>query len=173
MQKMPSMQFFNTITEQEVTILRVLTLAFIMGVVFFSGILVFIYSSNTPPQSAPDSSDLFVPSVINAVLTFTFAILSIIVPRRYLEKTSLIVKDALSMQSAFLRIRSSLIYRVALLEVPALFGLCVCTVAVMNGVFYFSEIYALNAVPALFMILNLVYLFPTKNRISSWYEMIS
>jgi hypothetical protein len=173
MQKMPSMQFFNSIPDQYVRTLNVLAAAFIMGIVFFVTALYILYTSNTPPASAPDASAFTMLSAVNAVIAFTFIIISTIIPRRYLETTSSVVKDALTAETALVRIRSSFIQRVALLEAFSLFGLCLCALAVLNGSLYFSKVYALNAIPALFMILNIVYIFPTKNRITAWYDMIS
>jgi hypothetical protein len=172
MQKMSSFEFQAKLTDQIVNTFRVLNIAFITGVIFFAGMILFLWSSQNIAVQSGDSS-MKVLSVITAAIFAVCVSLSFRIPARTLETVSSEINGDLAFEIAIAKIRTCMIMRIAFLEAPALFGLAIMIIAINNGTLAAQPIYALNMIPAAVMIITLVMLMPSKERIVSWYDMIS
>jgi hypothetical protein len=67
-------------------------------------------------------------------------------------------------------LRSAIILRLALFEGAAFFGITVCILAMMNGVLDAEPVYWLNLGSLLVFTAFAVQTFPTKERLTSWFE---
>lgn len=173
MLKTSAIEFSNAIDGKLLMQFRILMLSFVICIAGFAGVLYIIFSMNYLPPELSEGTDFEVLTAITAGVSAVFIPLSIFVPGRFLSSTSRVSGESLTTVTAFTRIRTSCILRAALLELPALFGLCVITIAVMRGYMQTHPVYWINIVPALVMIVSLLYQIPTREKIRLWYEQIS
>ncbi|HNX57795.1 MAG TPA: hypothetical protein PKK43_01755 [Spirochaetota bacterium] len=172
MLKPSAFEFLNAIDEKMLMQLRILVLSFVIGIVGFAGVIYYIFLMNSiPPELSPET-DFRLLTAITAGISAVFIPLSIFVPGRFLSAKLRVSGESLTTNDAFARIRTSCIIRAALLELPSLFGLCVITIAVMRGYMQTHPFYWINIVPALIMILSLLFQIPTREKIRFWYELI-
>lgn len=173
MLKPSAIEFSNAIGEKLLMQFRILMLSFVVGVAAFTGVLYYIFSMNYIPPELSAGTDFRVLTAITAGISAVFIPLSMFVPGRFLSSTSSVSGESLTTVIAFSRIRTSCILRAALLELPAFYGLCVITIAVMRGYMHTHPIYWINIVPTLIMMLSLLFQIPTREKIRLWYELIS
>jgi len=177
-------EFQKALTPEKVRSFRVIHLGLGLGVFGFSLVLLYLWFVQGADQSAvPSDVDLIViMSGVHAVLAMTLGSLSVILYKKQFRSGRLKelaaaplrtpegeqVEDPVEKCLSLIRIAS--ILRLAMLEAVALFGLIVCTIAVVNGVLPEHSMVALNAVSPAGFLLFVLASFPTAERIGEMFR---
>jgi hypothetical protein len=171
--KPASFEFSASITGEDLRTLRILHLAFVLGIVSFGAVLVILYNV-TPVEAADSGIDFNLLTIITALTSLVaFPAGFFIVGAALKNVSKSIGQDAqLSPADAFIKIRAALILRIGLFEAPSLFGMVVCILSIFNFTLQKQPYIALNAVPALLMVVLILKNLPTRESLTRLYDEI-
>ena len=130
-------------------------------------VLVLFYTGPNESGTA-NPNFLWKLTTIQLALATVLLLLAPVISKRLLA----VVADGepLSPEGYFRAIRKATIVRLALMEGGALYGLVVCTLAVMNGTMHEYPVFWINLAGAVAMLLSISWNFPTRERVIKVYE---
>lgn len=178
--RLSEQQFRAALLQEDIRGMRILQGALAIGLVLFGCATLFIASRRTlvPIPTPAETASIVQFSIFHAVLFVVGWLLSDVLFRAAFRPEKLpalqrlaagrgehgaLVRDAL--QESVLAIRAAHILRLALREGPALFGVAICYMAVVNGVLDAHPIVGLNACSAAAAVAYLVTTPPSEERL--------
>ena len=162
--------FQKAVTPEKVRTLQILCGALGMGILLFSGVVLFLYFQGMAkaPLPKPDAFQLSTMlSLVHGVAGISLLGMAFFLPLFILKQVlnQEAPEEAQLGQQCFGRIMGYYIMKMGILEGVALLGLVTCLLSSMNGVLYRESAYWLNLLtPFLFWAILLTE-FPTEKRI--------
>jgi hypothetical protein len=172
--KPASYEFSSSIRDEDIRTLRILHLAFAMGIVFFGAVPVLLYNM-TPVESVNSDVNFNLLTLVTAAISIVMFPAGFFISGSALKNVSKrLGQDAqLSLNDALIRIRSALIMRIAFFEAPSIFGMVVCILSIYNFVLQKQPYIALNTLPALLMVVLILKNLPTRDSLTRLYDIIN
>ena len=168
-------EFQKALTKKNLFTVKILGVAHLLGATVFLGIILFMYSQESPAQ-IPKQKILPILSIVHICMApiiygAVFLLTRLFFSQKSFAKTGKTPlkhlgtnEDTLELRALFV-IRTSYILRLAALEGVALFGLITCLVGVQNGEIYDEPIYWLNLFSYVVFTATTLWTFPTKDRL--------
>jgi F0F1-type ATP synthase membrane subunit c/vacuolar-type H+-ATPase subunit K len=170
------MSFESALTPESLQVTRLIQLALVIGVLIYALCVGLIYLQNLDLRANPYEVDtvstltiLHLAFLFGALGASRFLSMRIFSPGALSRRSSEVDPGVLAAMCVTQQ-RNAIIVRLAALEGAALFGLAVCTIAVMNGTLQASPHYWINMASTVVLLLYGVGTFPTKERLVSWFE---
>jgi len=168
--------FMRLIDDKRLKMLQVIHLAVPFGVLIFTLLVVFLYLQIECPGNDSATSAAPIP-----LLTLMHAIIGLVCftagqllynrlsgPRGSQRQIKLLSSMKLSEEEiCFRAIFTATIFRLALFEGAAIFGLIICLIAALSGILSRYPIYWLNTFSVVMLIVLVAVTFPTRSRIES------
>lgn len=163
-------EFRGVLTDANVLTLRVIHIAIAAGVLLFCGVVLFLYVSMASEVRTVGEDEfqlIQLASFAHLVVAFTAYAAANFLFNIQFKEDKLSVQSETPAEQCLTMIRSALILRIALYEAPALFGIVVCLLAIMNGVLYVQPLVALNLITTLILLGLVVNTMPSKERLET------
>lgn len=170
--KPPIDEFEKLLTDDTLRSMSIIQAALGSGVVLFMFIVIAMYFSMESSQ-AGDPQLIWILTLVHFILAANMIFLSSWMYKRRLTAGAIAKSSptgTIDAASCLDALRNAIIIRLAFLEGAAFYGLVVCIVAVMNGVMQENPIYWINLASAFVMLLHVVWLFPSRDRLIEFYK---
>ncbi len=165
----------SKLSNQAVLVFQLITGSILFGATMFLGFIVFMYNTAAPSE-APGTETVEMMNLLSLIhgavfvggmiasrflfdMMFSSARIESAVNGWKLARLSAAAEKYLAVM------RSAVIIKMALLEMPAFFGLVVCFIGVTNGVLKVESIYWANLISYAALVFLLLKNFPTKERL--------
>lgn len=170
-------QFEAVLTDANVRQMQIIQAAMGMGIFTFGIVIAVWYTTATAVPTREDVELIQMLTLVHLLILsggvamanilfrnlFSERQLAAAAERKVGDRRGQVLTDPAS--RALAHVRSAIILRLAVLEAPALFGLVICFLMVMNGVAAVAPMYLLNALSAAGFIVYLATTFPNKDRL--------
>ncbi len=178
----------KTITPQNLMPLKIIYLALFLGQIIFAVIIFIIHLSYTEYPQLSQAGAINLMNILTIAVGFvallcyflfflTHRFLKILINlsnRQNFSASDRITSiNSTSASVLLMKLKVILIVRLALLEMPAFFGLVVILVGILNGAIYQQMDFLINALPLAIFILYVLNNFPTQERVYAQLEQIS
>ena len=181
-QNLDFMEFQKAITPQVLWTFRVIYIALLSGVSLFLCVLLFMaYSKSYPDEPANSQDILLLLTIIHIVIASSCYLVSFIVfrflttPGRLRKmKPSVVLspgRQSSALEQQYLTaIFTAHIIRAAFFEGPALFGMIICLLGVLDGYIQQHPAYWLNLFSFVVMAGMMIYTFPTETKLEDLFK---
>jgi len=182
-ESLPSYEEFRKIlTSRNLKEMQIIYFALGFGIVVFNIVLVLTYNVMTQYTSGAEDKVILFISILHFLILFAvillnqFLFLKVLKSQRsgatFVPAAQDQPSDTVnrSTHTFWNRLRVAHIFRLALFESVAVFGLVVCTLAAFNGVLQAHPIYWLNLFSSLLFMVFLVNHFPTPEKLERFFR---
>jgi hypothetical protein len=180
-QNLDFMEFQKAITSQILLTFCVIYIALLSGVTLFLGILLVMAYSKSPDETAKSQDILSLLTIVHIVIASSCYLVSFIVfrfltnPARLRKIKSSVVlspgRQSSALEQQYLAaIFSAHIVRAGFFEGPALLGLIICLIGVLDGCIQQHPIYWLNLFSFVVMAGMMIHTFPTKVKLEDLFK---
>ena len=184
MDAMPALnmtEFEKALTTQRIRAFQIISLALLMGCTLFLGIILFLYATEEPAETASNNSILPILSIVHGGMALTMYIPAFLVGRYFAGPRGLMTRmknavptvagedltvEVLCIGAMFM----GFIFRAAILEGMALFGLIVCLMGVLEGQIQSEPVYWGNLFSYIVFAVVTLWTFPTKDRLENLFR---
>jgi len=186
MENQPPLQLaaFQSVIEKRVVIFQIIAGVLFLGVTLFLGIVLFLYSQNSGVEDSYQTSELGILSLLSTIHIGVACICYIVAYFVYCSFTSLkglakrIASPPPNMNPVEMTpelcasgsIFTAYLMRAALLEGPAMFGVIVCLLGVLNGEIRTEPIYWFNLFSYCIFGVVTLWTFPTRERLETIFQ---
>jgi hypothetical protein len=148
------------VSPEALKVLQLVTLSMSLAVAGFMAVVVAVVGGVTPPPGAAADTLPDFLSLLHLVLAAACYITAAMLFPRILR-----TGGAAEGPDPVLRLRTAIIARLALMELPAMFGLMVCMLAGIRGMIAYDPVYWLNLLSAAVFLAFVGLTFPTRARL--------
>ena len=160
-------EFEQALTPEHVKTLRTIQRGLMTGPVLFAALVIFHSTQDHEFAGATAVAKAMLLSVIHIVLLLVALPLSWFLPNRVFSPAKLAGAPATQWAA---RQQTAILTRFFILELPVIFGLVVCIMAVFDGVLPRQGIYWLNLVSLAILLIVGIATLPTKERLVAWFK---
>jgi len=189
-QRITASDIESYITPQRLRPLWIVQFGLILGPIFFAIVIFIIHSMQASYHQLPQSEmmelmmrfswiNIYVSAGCFLLVTLTFQfpdVLFRISPqngRLHLYRDSRTGHETNPVCLLMSKLNIRILFRLALLEIPAMIGLVICLIGVQSGVVYEEQAFFVNAVPAIVFVIYAISTVPTRDRVIAKLEQLS
>ena len=169
-------EFEQSLTPEALRATQIVQIGILVGPIIFAAIVLAIYSIHSSDVAAQTDLDLF---ELLTGLTVCFGLFAFVIgnflfrrtfsPEAIFEGLSSDTRSRIADRCVSIQ-RTAILVRLALLEGASFFGLVICLKGAVSGVLASAPKFWLNLAPLAAMVLFGLVTFPTKAKLTSWFE---